>query len=335
MGQRLHHADRTVGAIGSEHRCHRHRRRGGGSGYAAPRGGRRGRRDGIGRAPAARRRLVRVHHARDPRPHVVFPPPWWQGAAIYQVYPRSFADSNGDGVGDLPGLRARLQDLAWLGVDAIWLSPFYPSPMVDVGYDVSDYCDVDPLFGTLDDFDSLVGEAHALGIRVIVDWVPNHTSEAHPWFVDARSGPDSTHRNWYVWRDAEEDGAPPNNWTAAFEAGAPAWTLDPHSKQWYLHLFEPAQPDLNWDEPGVVAAMHDVLRFWLDRGVDGVRADVIHCIGKDPDLPDDPPEVAGIPHAALNDVPITHQRLRHIRDVVDGYPDNRVVVGEVYLLSTD
>jgi alpha-glucosidase len=266
---------------------------------------------------------------------VVSSPPWWQGAAIYQVYPRSFADSDGDGVGDLPGLRARLQDLAWLGVDAIWLSPFYPSPMVDFGYDVSDYCDVDPLFGTLDDFDSLVGEAHALGIRVIVDWVPNHTSEAHPWFVDARSGPDSDHRNWYVWRDAEQDRAPPNNWTAAFEAGAPAWTLDPHSKQWYLHLFEPAQPDLNWDEPGVVAAMHDVLRFWLDRGVDGVRADVIHCIGKDPDLPDDPPEVAGIPHSALNDVPITHQRLRHIRNLVDGYPDDRVVVGEVYLLSTD
>jgi alpha-glucosidase len=265
---------------------------------------------------------------------VVSSPPWWQGAAIYQVYPRSFADSNRDGVGDLPGVRARLQDLAWLGVDAIWLSPFYPSPMVDFGYDVSDYCDVDPLFGTLEDFDALVSDAHALGIRIIIDWVPNHTSDAHPWFVDARSGRDSVHRNWYVWRDVREDRAPPNNWAAAFEAGAPAWTLDPGSEQWYLHLFERAQPDLNWDEPGVVAAMHDVLRFWLDRGVDGIRADVIHCIGKDPALPDDPPEVAGIPHSALNDVAVTHQRLRHIRKLVDGYPD-RVVVGEVYLLSTD
>ena len=262
-------------------------------------------------------------------------PPWWQGAAIYQVYPRSFADSNGDGVGDLPGVRARLQDLAWLGVDAIWLSPFYPSPMVDFGYDVSDYCDVDPLFGTLEDFDALVSDAHALGIRVIIDWVPNHTSDAHPWFVDARSGPNSIHRSRYVWRDAGEDGAPPNNWTAAFEAGAPAWTLDPDSQQWYLHLFEAAQPDLNWDEPGVVEAMHDVLRFWLDRGVDGIRTDVVHCIGKDPDLPDDPPEVAGIPHSALNDVAVTHQRLRHIRNLIDGYPGDRVVVGEVYLLSTD
>jgi alpha-glucosidase len=217
---------------------------------------------------------------------VVSSPPWWQGAVIYQVYPRSFADSNGDGVGDLPGVRARLQDLAWLGVDAIWLSPFYPSPMVDFGYDVSDYCDVDPLFGTLEDFDALVSDAHALGIRIIIDWVPNHTSDAHPWFVDARSGRHSVHRNWYVWRDVGEDGAPPNNWAAAFEAGAPAWTLDPGSEQWYLHLFERAQPDLNWDEPEVVAAMHDVLRFWLDRGVDGIRADVIHCIGKDPALPE-------------------------------------------------
>jgi alpha-glucosidase len=266
---------------------------------------------------------------------VVSSPPWWQGAVIYQVYPRSFADSNGDGVGDLPGVRARLQDLAWLGVDAIWLSPFYPSPMVDFGYDVSDYCDVDPLFGTLEDFDALVSDAHALGIRIIIDWVPNHTSDAHPWFVDARSGRHSVHRNWYVWRDVGEDGAPPNNWAAAFEAGAPAWTLDPGSEQWYLHLFERAQPDLNWDEPEVVAAMHDVLRFWLDRGVDGIRADVIHCIGKDPALPDDPPEVAGIPHSALNDVAVTHQRLRHIRALVDDYPEDRVVVGEVYLLSTD
>ena len=261
--------------------------------------------------------------------------PWWREAVFYQIYPRSFADSDGDGVGDLAGIRAHLDDLVWLGIDALWLSPFYRSPMVDFGYDVSDYCDVDPLFGTLEDFDSLIADAHAAGLKVIVDWVPNHTSDRHPWFVDAVSGPDSAHRSWYVWRDATPDGSPPNNWVAAFDLSAPAWTLDERSGQWYLHLFEEGQPDLDWDEGGVVSAMHDVLRFWLDRGVDGFRADVIHCIGKDPALPDDPPEVAGIPHSALNDVPVTHQRLRDIRSLVDAYPGDRVVVGEVYLLSTE
>jgi len=260
--------------------------------------------------------------------------PWWQGAVFYQIYPRSFADSDGDGIGDLAGIRAHLADLAWLGVDALWLSPFYPSPMVDFGYDISDYCDVDPLFGTLEDFDGLIADAHAVGLKVIVDWVPNHTSDRHPWFVDAASGRDSRHRSWYVWRDADPGGAPPNNWVAAFDLTAPAWTLDERSGQWYLHLFETAQPDLNWDEDEVVSAMHQVLRFWLERGVDGFRADVIHCIGKDPELPDDPPDVAGIPHSALNDVPVTHHRLRDIRRIVDGYPGDRVVVGEVYLLST-
>jgi alpha-glucosidase len=261
-------------------------------------------------------------------------PPWWQEAVFYQIYPRSFADSDGDGVGDLAGIRAHLDDLAWLGVDALWISPFYPSPMVDFGYDISDYCDVDPLFGSLDVFDRLVEEAHALGLKVIIDWVPNHTSDRHPWFVDARSGRDSAHRHWYVWRDARADGSPPNNWAAAFDPTAPAWTLDDASGQWYLHLFESAQPDLNWDEPEVATAMDGVLRFWLDRGVDGFRADVVHCIGKDPALPDDPEAVAGIPHCALNDVPVTHERLRHIRSVLDGYPGDRVMVGEVYLLST-
>jgi alpha-glucosidase len=260
--------------------------------------------------------------------------PWWMRAVFYQIYPRSFADSDGDGVGDLAGIRSHLTHLAWLGVDALWISPFFCSPMVDFGYDVSDYCNVDPLFGTLDEFDGLVKDAHALGLKVIIDWVPNHTSNQHPWFVDAVSGPYSAHRSWYVWRHARPDGVPPNNWVASFDLSAPAWTFDEASGQWYLHLFDPAQPDLNWDEPAVVSAMHDVLRFWLDRGVDGVRADVIHCIGKDPDLPDDPPDVAGIPHSALNDVPVTHERIRAIRGVLDGYPGDRVIVGEVYLLST-
>ncbi len=260
--------------------------------------------------------------------------PWWKTAVFYQIYPRSFADSNGDGIGDLGGIRAHLADLAWLGVDALWISPFFRSPMADFGYDVSDYCDVDPLFGTLEEFDLLMDEAHALGLKVIIDWVPNHTSDQHPWFLDSASGPGSDHRDFYVWRDANPDGTPPNNWVSSFDLTAPAWTLDESSGQWYLHLFEAAQPDLNWDHPAVEAAMHDVLRFWLDRGVDGVRADVIHCIGKDPDLPDEPPEVAGIPHSALNDVPVTHERLRAIRSLIDGYPGNRVIVGEVYLLST-
>ncbi len=260
--------------------------------------------------------------------------PWWKQAVFYQIYPRSFADSDGDGIGDLAGIRAHLADLAWLGVDALWLSPFYRSPMVDFGYDVSDYCDVDPTFGTLEDFDAMIEEAHALGLKVIIDWVPNHSSDQHPWFTDAASGSGSEHRNWYVWRDARPDGSPPNNWVSAFDLSAPTWTFDQGSGQWYLHLFEAGQPDLNWDEPDVVRAMHGVLRFWLDRGVDGFRADVIHCIGKEPDLPDDPPPVAGIPHSALNDVPVTHDRLRDIRSIVDSYPGDRLIVGEVYLLST-
>lgn len=260
--------------------------------------------------------------------------PWWKQAVFYQIYPRSFADSDGDGIGDLAGIRSHLADLAWLGVDALWVSPFYRSPMTDFGYDVSDYCAVDPLFGNLDDFDALLASAHALGLKVIIDWVPNHTSDRHPWFVDARSDRSSGHRNWYVWCDGRPGGEPPNNWVAAFDLSAPSWTFDELTGQWYLHLFESTQPDLNWDEPAVVDAMHEVLRFWLDRGVDGFRADVIHGIGKDPDLPDDPGPVAGIPHCALNDVPVTHERLRDIRALIDGYPGDRVIVGEVFLLST-
>jgi alpha-glucosidase len=209
---------------------------------------------------------------------------WWREAVVYQIYPRSFADASGDGVGDLEGLRSRLEYLDWLGVDALWLSPIYRSPMADFGYDVADYCDVDPLFGDLAIFDALLEEAHSRGLRVLLDWVPNHTSDQHPWFVESRSSRDSPKRSWYRWRDGTPD-TPPNNWPAAF-GGGPAWTWDEGTEQWYLHTFLPEQPDLNWDEPDVVAAMHDVLRFWMDRGVDGFRADVVHLIGKDPALPD-------------------------------------------------
>jgi alpha-glucosidase len=272
--------------------------------------------------------------AKSPEAAEVSDRPWWERSVFYQVYPRSFADSNRDGIGDLAGIRAHLPDLVWLGVDALWLSPFYPSPMVDFGYDVSDYCGVDPLFGTMDDFDGLLADAHQLGLKVIIDWVPNHTSDRHPWFVDARSSRTSAHRSWYVWRDRRPDGKPPNNWVSAFDFSAPAWTLDETTDQWYLHLFEPGQPDLNWEEPEVVGAMHDVLRFWLERGVDGFRADAIPCIGKDPAFADDPEARVGIPHCAFIDEPVTHEHLKAIRKLVDSYED-RVMVGEVFLFSTE
>ncbi len=259
--------------------------------------------------------------------------PWWQTATVYQIYPRSFADTDGDGIGDLRGITTHLDHLAWLGVDAIWLSPFFTSPMKDFGYDVADYCDVDPLFGSLDDAEALIAAAHERGLKVIVDWVPNHTSDEHPWFVESRAGRDSPKRDWYVWRDPAPDGGPPNNWVASFVEG-PAWTLDERSGQYYLHLFLPEQPDLNWGNPEVVEAMHEVARFWLDRGVDGFRVDVVHCIGKDPSLPDDPPEYIPIPHSGLNHRPETHALLRDLRTLFDSYPGDRMMVGEVYLLDT-
>jgi alpha-glucosidase len=218
-------------------------------------------------------------------------------------------------------------------VDAIWLSPFYRSPQRDFGYDVADHCAVDPLFGTLEDFDRLLTDAHARGIRVIVDWVPNHVSNEHPWFEDARTGKDRPHRDWFVWRDGTPD-EPPNNWIAAFPPDSRAWSFDAASDQWFLHLFLPTQPDLDWDNPAVESAMHDVLRFWLDRGVDGFRADVLHAIAKPEGLPDAPPEYEGIPYCALNDIPSVHPRLRKIRAVLDEYGDDRMMIGEVYLLET-
>lgn len=253
-------------------------------------------------------------------------PAWWQRGAIYQIYPRSFADANGDGIGDLAGVVAHLDHLEALRVEAIWLSPFFTSPMADFGYDVSDYCDVDPVFGTLADFDRLVADCHARGIRVVIDWVPNHTSDRHPWFTDARSGRDAARRDWYVWRDPGPDGEPPNDWMSQFRACGASWTLDAPSGQYYLHSFMPQQPDLNWDNPEVEAAMHDVLRFWLDRGVDGFRLDAIHKIAKDPLLRDH----VGAPRRHDEDWQSIHARLRGIRRVVEEY-DDRMIVGEVAL----
>ena len=247
---------------------------------------------------------------------------WWQDAVVYQVYPRSFCDSTGDGVGDLNGLRAHLDHLVWLGVDAVWLSPICRSPMADNGYDVSAYDDVDPVFGTLADFDHLVAEAHQAGLKVLLDWVPNHTSIQHPWFTE--------HPDFYVWVDGVPD-APPNRWRSAFGEGL-TWTWDDARQQWYLHLFLAEQPDLDWSNPAVVEAMHGTLRFWLDRGVDGFRMDVVHCIGKGHDLPELPPEQEVAPVVNI-DVPFTHTLLQGIRAVLDEY-DETTSVGEVYLLDT-
>src|SRR3954471_23273339 len=198
---------------------------------------------------------------------------WWQRGIVYQVYPRSFMDSNGDGVGDLPGIASRLDYLRWLGVDAIWISPIYPSPMKDFGYDVADYTGVHPLFGNMKDFDDLVAGAHARDIKVILDFVPNHSSDQHPWFTAARSSRTHPKRDWYIWRDPAPGGGPPNNWLSCF--GGTAWEFDEATGQYYYHAFLKEQPDLDWRNPEVAAAMHDVLRFWLRRGVDGFRLDAI------------------------------------------------------------
>jgi alpha-glucosidase len=260
--------------------------------------------------------------------------PWWNDAVVYQIYPRSFCDTTGNGVGDLEGIRRRLDHIVDLGVDALWLSPMFRSPMADHGYDVADYCDVDPLFGSLEDIDRLVAEAHDRGLKVLLDWVPNHTSDQHPWFLASRSSVGDSKRNWYVWRDGRGvDGSePPNDWTATFPPG-PAWSRDDASGQWYLHLFTPEQPDLDWRNPDVVEAMHDTLRFWLDRGVDGFRMDVIHMIGKDPDGPGREPRSGEL--EGVGDEPLTHELLRGIRTVLDGYGGDRVAIGEVFILNPE
>ena len=253
------------------------------------------------------------------------PSPWWRSAVVYQVYPRSFADADGDGVGDLRGITERLDHVRELGADAVWLSPVYCSPMADFGYDIADHTDVDPVFGTLADADVLIARARELGLRVLLDFVPNHTSDRHPWFEESRARRDSPRRAWYVWRPGE---GPPNNWISSFGERRPAWTRDDRTGEWYLHSFLPEQPDLNWDEPAVAEAMHDVLRFWLRRGVDGFRIDVAHKIGKDPELGDNEP---GRRHD--EDWPSVHPRLAGIRRVLDEFDGDRVAIGEVYVLD--
>jgi alpha-glucosidase len=262
---------------------------------------------------------------------------WWQKGIIYQIYPRSFADSNGDGVGDLPGVISRLDYLSWLGVDAIWLSPIYPSPMADFGYDISDYCNIHPLFGTLEDFDKLLAEAHRRDIRVILDFVPNHTSDQHPWFKESRASRHNPKRDWYIWRDPAPGGGPPNNWLSNF--GGSAWALDDATGQYYYHAFLKEQPDVNWRNPQLRNAMHDVLRFWLERGVDGFRVDVIWHIVKDSEFRDNPRNPGYQPgqnphHEVIStyeaDRPEVHDIIAGMRKVLDSYP-SRMMVGEVYL----
>jgi alpha-glucosidase len=262
---------------------------------------------------------------------------WWQHGIVYQIYPRSFQDSNGDGIGDLEGIRHRLDYLTWLGVDAVWISPFYPSPMADFGYDISDYRGVDPIFGSLADFDRLIAEAHDRGLKLILDFVPNHTSDRHPWFLASRSSRDNAKRNWYLWRDPAPDGGPPNNWLANF--GGSAWEFDATTGQYYYHAFLSQQPDLNWRDPDVRQAMFDVLRFWLDRGVDGFRVDVLWLLIKDEQFRDNPPNAAWLPHQPgidrilqqyTADQPEIHDVVSEMRAVLDAYTD-RVLIGEIYL----
>ena len=262
---------------------------------------------------------------------------WWQRGVIYQIYPRSFQDSNGDGIGDLKGIESRLDYLFHLGIDAIWISPIYPSPMVDFGYDVVDHCGVDSRFGSLAEFDSLLAAAHAKSIKVILDFVPNHTSDQHPWFLASKSARSDPQRDWYIWRDPAPGGGPPNNWISDF--GGSAWTWDERTEQYYLHAFLEQQPDLNWRNPAVCAAMYDVLRFWLARGVDGFRIDVLWHLVKAEGFADNPPNPAYRPsmgemHRVLQlhstDQPEVHAITAELRRIADGF-GARVLIGEIYL----
>ncbi len=262
---------------------------------------------------------------------------WWRSSVVYQIYPRSFQDSNGDGIGDIPGIRRRLGYLQWLGVDAVWLSPVYPSPMADFGYDITDYRDVDPIFGSLSDLKGLVDDAHAAGIKVILDYVPNHTSSQHPWFIESRASKASPKRDWYVWRGASRDGGPPNNWISLF--GGDAWEWDAATSQYYYHAFLPEQPDLNWRSPAVRREMLDVLHYWLDLGVDGFRVDALWALIEDDRLRDNPPNPTwrrGEPASGRllplynGDRPEVHDAVAEMRATLDEYPE-RVLIGELYL----
>ena len=265
---------------------------------------------------------------------------WWQKGTVYQIYPRSFKDTTGDGVGDLKGITEKLGYLEWLGVDAVWLSPIFPSPMRDFGYDVSDYKGVDPLFGTLEDFDDLIQEAHKRNLKVILDFVPNHSSDEHPWFVESRSSKDNPKRDWYIWHDAKADGSPPNNWRSVngLETPGSIWTWDEGTQQFYLASFSPFQPDLNWRNREVREAMTDALRFWLERGADGFRIDMIDFLSKDAALRDEPPETTqaedyfAAAKYQLNR-PETHDYIQEMRRTVHGYPE-RVMIGEVLYFLT-
>src|ERR1700720_2648305 len=261
---------------------------------------------------------------------------WWRKGILYQIYPRSFQDSNGDGIGDLPGIISHLLYLRGLGVDAVWLSPIFPSPMADFGYDISNYLDVDPIFGTLDDFDTLVAAAHASNLKVILDLVPNHTSDQHPWFIESRSSRDNPKRDWYLWREPRADGTAPNNWMSEF--GGSAWKYDAGTGQYYYHAFLREQPDLNWRNPAVRQAIYDVMRFWLRKGVDGFRVDVVWHLIKDSEFRDNPPNPnfrpGRPPHEALlplysTDRPEILDVVTEMRRVVDEFAD-RGLIGEIY-----
>lgn len=261
---------------------------------------------------------------------------WWQSGIIYQIYPRSYQDSNGDGIGDLAGIRRHVDYLEKLGVTAVWLSPIYPSPMHDFGYDVADYTAIHPMFGTMADFDALLADLHGRGLKLILDLVPNHTSSEHAWFQESRSSRDNPQRDWYIWRDPAPDGGPPNNWLSFF--GGPAWTFDKTTGQYYLHQFVSQQPELNYRHPDVLPAMLDNMRFWLDKGVDGFRVDVIWLMMKDELLRDEPPNPdwngieshGSLKHIYTQSVPGIHDLIRQMRTVLDEY-DQRMMVGEIYL----
>lgn len=272
--------------------------------------------------------------------------PWWQSGVIYQIYPRSFQDANGDGVGDLRGITARMDYFVALGVDAIWISPFYPSPMADFGYDVANYTGVDPLFGSLADFDALLAAAHQRGLKVILDFVPNHTSDQHPWFLESRSSRDNPKRDWYLWHNPLPPGDDwkraservPNNWMSQF--GGSAWEWDEATQQFYLHSFLKQQPDLNWRNPQVREAMFNAMRFWLDRGVDGFRMDVLWLLVKDSEFRNNPhnPEwregaqdYARVMPKYNSDRPETHEIVREMRSLMEAYAGDRVLIGEIYL----